>query len=420
MDKVSVITVVYNNFNGIKDTFDSFFSQTYSEKELIVIDGGSNDGTVDVIKENSSKISYWCSEKDNGIYDAMNKGIAHSIGDWIVFLNSGDTFVDCNVMSNVMSCADKDEYDVLYGNSIEITKTARLERYANADVSKMDKYPVYRHGSSFVRASVQKKYLFNLGLKRKLGYALDWEMIHRMYSDGCKFKKTDVFMQAFLQEGVSNHPYKSRWYNYKITSKGRFSIAKFLYFIYNCAIYFFTSSFLYKWVRAFFMEFLLNDILPIIPFWTLRKLYLKLVRAKIGHHSFVMKNVYIQSPNRLSIGEWSHINRDVILDARGDIIIGNNVSVSHRVNIMTGSHDHKSPDFVGLFKPVVIKDYAWIGVGATILQGVVIGKGAVVCAGAVVTKDVADYEIVAGVPAKPVGSRTKNLDYHCVWETPFT
>ncbi len=420
MDKVSIITVVYNNVKGIKDTLDSFFSQTYCEKELIVIDGGSGDGTVDVIKEYSSGMAYWCSEPDNGIYDAMNKGITHTTGEWIIFLNSGDTFVNADVLTNAMSFPDKDAYDVLYGNSIEVTDTAKLERYANPDVSKMELYPLYRHGSSFVRASTQKRFLFNTNLKSQLGYALDWEMIYRMYSDGCKFKNINIFIQAFLQDGVSNHPYKSRWYNYKITAKGHFSLRKLLYFIYNCMVYAFTSSFLYMWVRAFFMEFLLNDILPIIPFWCIRKLYLKLVRTKIGRNSFVMKNVYIQSPNRMSIGEYSHINRDVILDARGDIIIGSNVSISHRVNIMTGGHDHMSKNFIGVFKPIVIKDYAWIGVGATILQGVTIGKGAVVSAGAVVTKDVADYEIVAGVPAKHIGVRNNILEYHCVWDTPFT
>lgn len=420
MDRVSVITVVYNNVDGIKSTLDSFFSQTYSEKELIVIDGGSSDGTAEIIQNSSSEIAFWCSEPDNGIYDAMNKGISHATGEWIIFLNSGDTFVDDDVIKNAMSFADKDAYDVLYGDSVEVTKTSKLNRVANPDVSKMKMYPLYRHGSSFVRTSVQKQHLFNTELKNKLKYALDWEMIYRMYCDGCRFKKIDLFVQAFLQDGVSNHPYKSRWYNYKITSKGSFSFHKFLYFVYNCLVYAFVESSLYVWIRAFFMEFLLNDIMPIIPFWTIRKFYLKFVRAKIGRGSFVMKNVYIQSPNRLKIGEYSHINRDVILDARGDIVIGNNVSISHRVNIMTGGHDHMSSDFIGMFKPIVIQDYAWIGVGVTILQGVTIGKGAVVCAGAVVTKNVAEYDIVAGVPAKSIGTRSKDLNYHCNWDTPFT
>ncbi|MBR7135192.1 MAG: glycosyl transferase family 2, partial [Bacteroidaceae bacterium] len=126
------------------------------------------------------------------------------------------------------------------------------------------------------------------------------------------------------------------------------------------------------------MEFIPNSILPHIHFWTIRRAYLKMVRAKIGKGTFIMKNVYIQSPNRLTIGSGSHINRGVVLDARGDIIIGASVSVSHNVNIMTGSHDHRSKYFTGEFTPIVIKDYAWIGVGATILQGVTIGKGAVV------------------------------------------
>ena len=147
---------------------------------------------------------------------------------------------------------------------------------------------------------------------------------------------------------------------------------------------------------------------------------MKLLRARIGKKTFIMKNVYIQSPNRLRVGDYSHINRGCVLDARGDIIIGDNVSISHNVNIMTGGHDHMSPEFTGIFKPIVIKDYAWVGVGATILQGVVIGKGAVVCAGAVVNKDVKDYEIVGGVPAKKIGERVRNLNYHCIWDTPFT
>ena len=89
MNKISVITIVLNDVANIRKTLDSFFSQTWEEKELIVIDGGSSDGTTDIIKEYADRIAWWCSESDDGIYDALNKGIAHCTGDWINVLNSG-------------------------------------------------------------------------------------------------------------------------------------------------------------------------------------------------------------------------------------------------------------------------------------------------------------------------------------------
>ena len=83
MNKISVITIVLNDVANIRKTLDSFFSQTWEEKELIVIDGGSSDGTADIIREYADRIAWWCSESDGGIYDALNKGILHCTGDWI-------------------------------------------------------------------------------------------------------------------------------------------------------------------------------------------------------------------------------------------------------------------------------------------------------------------------------------------------
>ena len=124
--------------------------------------------------------------------------------------------------------------------------------------------------------------------------------------------------------------------------------------------------------------------------------------------------------NKLKIGEYSHINRGCLIDARGGITIGDNVSISHNVNIVSGSHDAKTKDFKGIFIPIVINDYAWLGVGCTVLQGVEIGKGAIVAAGSVVTKSVPPFDIVAGAPAKKIGTRRKDLDYHCNGWLPFT
>ena len=89
-NKISVITVVFNDVAHIKETMESYFSQTWEEKEYIVIDGGSTDGTADIISKYADRLAYWCSEPDGGIFDAMNKGIKYAKGDWINIKTSLD------------------------------------------------------------------------------------------------------------------------------------------------------------------------------------------------------------------------------------------------------------------------------------------------------------------------------------------
>src|ERR1700761_7114863 len=91
---LSVITIVYNNVNDIERTMLSVLNQTYGHIEYIVIDGKSNDGTLEIIKRYENRIAKLISEKDEGIYDAMNKGIAAATGDYVIFMNSGDEFYD--------------------------------------------------------------------------------------------------------------------------------------------------------------------------------------------------------------------------------------------------------------------------------------------------------------------------------------
>ncbi len=230
-NKISVITVVFNDVSHIRETMDSFFSQTWQEKEYIVIDGGSTDGTVEIIKEYADRLAYWCSEIDAGIYDAMNKGIEHATGDWINFLNSGDLFADNNVLQRCMELTYGMEVDIIYGNSREIHhgKSRHIEAYADPAI--MDLVPAYRHGSSFVRAKVQKDHRFDLNKSTKLDYALDWELIHRLYRQGFRFCKLNLEIQSYQKEGISDNTVLSFWYNYLITSEGRFNLLKFIHFI---------------------------------------------------------------------------------------------------------------------------------------------------------------------------------------------
>ena len=113
---ISIITVVYNDIENIEETILSVLSQTYDNIELIVIDGASNDGTAEVIKKYDKKIDYWISEKDGGIFDAMNKGIKVSKGDYINFMNSGDFFTSADLVNEVVKNLDNQRIDLLYGN----------------------------------------------------------------------------------------------------------------------------------------------------------------------------------------------------------------------------------------------------------------------------------------------------------------
>ena len=348
----------------------------------------------------------------------MNKGIRAATGKWIIFLNAGDVFSCDDTLKDVLS-SNTDRIDILYGNSIEVTKELAHIVPASDDVGRMNYEPIFRHGSSLVRASVQKQHEFDVS-KKELGYALDWEMIHRLFVEGYSFKKVDTVIECYEQEGVSNHFVRNRWYNYKITSSQGFCLRKLWLLVYSSLIYLFKQTWLFNWLKAFCLEYCVNDILPHIPFWFVRRWYLRLWGAQIGKGSFVMKKNYIMNCSRLKMGTYSHINRGCTIDARGNITIGNNVSISHGVYIMTGSHDHQAKNFIGRFMPICIDDYAWIGVGAVVLQGVHIGKGAVICAGAVVTKDVGDYEIVGGVPSKKIGERTHDLCYRCMGNMPLT
>lgn len=159
--------------------------------------------------------------------------------------------------------------------------------------------------------------------------------------------------------------------------------------------------------------FILNYLLVSFPIMKVRFFFLKLSGMKIGKKTYINMRQYVLGPKRIRIGNGCHINQSCFLDGRAGITIGDNVSISHYVKIVTGTHDVQSSKFAGKFSPVSIGNNVWIGIGATILPNVKIGDGAVVAAGAVVTKNVEPYSIVAGIPAKKISERNSNLLYAC-------
>ena len=167
-----------------------------------------------------------------------------------------------------------------------------------------------------------------------------------------------------------------------------------------------------KYLISAFYHLLYNSFITFIPSHDLRNLYIKLGGGRVGK-SRIDIGSYIRRINCLKVGNYTYINRECILDAAGGLIIGDRVSISYRCCLMSGSHDVNSLCFAANHKPILIKDYAWIGVGATILGGVTVGEGAVIAAGSVVTKDVEPYTVVGGIPARFIANRQSNLNYKC-------
>jgi maltose O-acetyltransferase len=148
-----------------------------------------------------------------------------------------------------------------------------------------------------------------------------------------------------------------------------------------------------------------------IPFHWVRRMVYRLEGIRIGSGSAIHMWASFYQPRNIRIGNGTIIGDHAFLDGRDKIIIGDHVDIASSVMVYNGEHDVQSVDFKPVFAPVIIKDYAFIGPRVIILPGVTIGKGAVVAASAVVTRDVADFSIVGGVPAQPIGVR-KNQDLH--------
>lgn len=149
-----------------------------------------------------------------------------------------------------------------------------------------------------------------------------------------------------------------------------------------------------------------------LPWHGLRlALYRHVLRVRIGDQTSVHRNCRFYRPSGVTIGGHTVVNRDVLLDGRMGLAIGNNVSISEGVAIFTLEHDPSSPTFENRGASVRIGDHVFIGARAILLPGVAVEQGAVIAAGAVVTHDVEPHQIVAGVPARSIGQRRNDLDY---------
>lgn len=188
--KISVVTVCYNAVDTIEKTILSVLNQSYTNIEYIIIDGGSTDGTVDVIKKYADRLAYWISEPDRGIYDAMNKGIDIVTGEYINFMNSGDEFYDSNVISLLFN--KPNNADVIYGDTYIILPNYKF-RNKNRPLSEFNRTLPFGHQSTFAKSSLMKKFKFDTSFKS----AADYYFLYNLYKDGFKFKYVPLLVSKF-------------------------------------------------------------------------------------------------------------------------------------------------------------------------------------------------------------------------------
>ena len=203
----SVITVNFNDAIGLERTIISVISQTYRDYEYVIIDGGSTDGSLDIIKKYNDYITYWVSEKDRGIYHAMNKGVAEAHGDYCIFMNSGDSFYDDEVLKCIADykiCAD-----IVVGRIISNENGHVL--FA-APQQKLSLYYLYSgtipHQSSFIKTELLRQFPYDENLK----IVSDWKFyIQAVIIQNCSVKYVDDYVTIFDLGGISTSNPEEPW-----------------------------------------------------------------------------------------------------------------------------------------------------------------------------------------------------------------
>lgn len=194
--KLSIITVNYNDASGLERTIKSVISQTFHDYEFIIIDGGSTDGSVDVIKKYQKQIDYWVSETDGGIYPGMNKGLRQAKGDYINFMNGGDCFHSPDVLEKIFS---------IHTDADIITGAHAGSPHPNVGQTGVTMYDLYTgaidHQASFIRREVAIRHPYDERYK----IVSDWKFfIQALVFDNCTFYYTDVIVVDVDITGISN------------------------------------------------------------------------------------------------------------------------------------------------------------------------------------------------------------------------
>lgn len=240
--KFSIITVTYNAASVIKPTLESVIDQTYTNYEYILVDGGSTDDTITIAKASGIEFAHIISERDKGIYDAMNKGIALATGDYLCFLNAGDAFYATDTLQTIVNAiANEKEFpDVLYGETAEVDNNCNFVRMRRLQAPKELSWRSFKNGmlvchqAFYARREIAPMY----NLKYRLSADVDWCI--RVMKQARKMVNVNATVVNYLQNGLSlQYHRKSLLERFSIMSKhyGIFpTIGRHLWFVLRAII----------------------------------------------------------------------------------------------------------------------------------------------------------------------------------------
>lgn len=226
--RVSVITVLYNSVTTIERTIKSVLDQTYDNVEFIIIDGNSNDGSIDILNKYKDQTDILISEPDDGIYEAMNKGIELATGEWICFMNSNDYFFNNSVIEDIFSRVH--DADIIYGYCID-PDTGKAIKPLSLD--KFWKRIPINHQSAFIKARYYKERPYDVRYRISSIY----DFLYYWYRNGLKFKYIDMPVAVYDMKGLSFYSYMWLWDYLRISMKysrgKRFRVlVRFIYLVF--------------------------------------------------------------------------------------------------------------------------------------------------------------------------------------------
>ena len=196
--RYTIITINFNNKGGLEETIHSILGQTSCDFEYIIIDGGSTDGSVDVIKKYESRITYWVSEKDKGVYHAMNKGVAQAHGEYLIFMNAGDCFHSSDVLSKM---SDYQE-DIICGKVLKGSSTIPSGHHKSTITLVDLMRGSLPHQAMFIKKELMVKHPYD----EKYKILSDWKFcIQTLVFDNCSFRNSDVVVADYDTSGISTN-----------------------------------------------------------------------------------------------------------------------------------------------------------------------------------------------------------------------